>query len=184
MVRCSHREGEGKWVKVKEEGVVLWGVKRKPMASVGLRIYRKYKGSRRETLLMEKRQIWHLFPKNCCCFAGPHSYFSRATLCFFVLAWELQKRGNCLKGADFCRHQGVVFQSDLLRRDHLQPLLFHNVLAGVAGLRLSFVHSKSICRISRFKKYTLLKMWKLTHLWQSKDEMILFFWNSFEVRWW
>lgn len=69
--------GEGEGRRKKE---LLCGVEEKLVASVGLSVYRKCKGSRRATLLMEQGEVWPLFPKSCCCFAGLHSYFLQATL--------------------------------------------------------------------------------------------------------
>lgn len=74
-------------------------------------------------------------------------------VCCSVLSWALQKKGNCLKGVDFHRCLKAISESELVHRDRLEPLHFHNLLAGFAGLRLSILHLTNL-----FAEYHIFKI--------------------------
>ena len=87
------------------------------------------------------------------------SLFSKAAVAlldFTVISYRLPWNRNSLRLAapsypegcrkkeiaqkDFHRCLRAVFKSELVHRDHLKPLHFHNLLAGAAGPRLSILH--------------------------------------------
>jgi len=57
---------------------------------------------------------------------------------------------------DFHRCLRAVFQCELVHREHLAPLHFHNLLDGVARPRLSILHVANL-----FAKYHIKKKKKL-----------------------